>query len=76
MPKIENNIIKIVLSSGAFGIALVSLGMFYKLATNGLEHSTAALMKLEATMSQFAEVERQQTEVLKDLKTLIQNQFR
>ena len=76
MPKLENNIIKIVLSSGAFGIALVSLGMFYKLATNGLEHSTAALMKLEATMSQFTEVERQQTEVLKDLKILIQNQFR
>ena len=76
MPKLENNILKVIVQAGGIGLALVSLGMFYKLATNGLEHSTAALMKLEATMSQFTEVERQQTEVLKDLKILIQNQFR
>lgn len=71
MPKIENNILKIIVQAGGIGLALVALGMFYKLATNGLEHSTAALIKLEATMGQFVEVEREQTEVLKDLKLII-----
>lgn len=73
MPKIENNLVKIILQTGGIGLALTSMWMFYKLATNGLEHSTAALLKLEATVSQFSEVERQQTEVLSDLKLIIQN---
>lgn len=73
MPKIENNIVKIILQTGGIGLALVGMGMVYKLSTNGLEHSTAVIIKLEATMSQFSEVERQQTEVLKDLKLIIQS---
>ena len=76
MPKIENNIIKIILQTGGIGLALTSMWMFYKLATNGMEHSTAALIRLEGTMSQFSEVEKQQTEVLKDLKLLIQTRLK
>ena len=73
MPKVDNNIIKVILQTGGIGLALTSMWMFYKLSTNGLEHSTAALIRLESTISQFSEVEKQQTEVLKDLKLIIQS---
>ena len=71
MPKIENNLIKILVQTGCIGLALVSMYFFYNITSNHISHNTAALIKLEGAIDQFSEVEKQQTEVLRDLKNVI-----
>lgn len=55
-------------------LALIYAG--YLLISNHLDHNTEALIRLEASINQSNEVDKEQIEVMRDLKTLIQTKLK
>lgn len=65
----NGNIIKIIIQAGGIGLALVAMWMYFETVNNHISHNADVLSKFEASISI-------QTEVLKDLKTLIQTRIK
>lgn len=68
---VNGKVVQRIIQGGAVGLALVIAGMYYLTVSNHIEHNTDALSELNGTILQGNEIQRQQTEVLRDIDVFL-----
>ena len=64
-------IVQIIIQAGAVGIALVTVFLFFKFASNHVAHNTEVMIRVEETSKVQISATQDLTEVIRDLNAII-----